>query len=173
MINEKNMNVLKEEEVHSITVMWEMQSKLDAAFIGDKIITKEQREMAMLDECGETIHELKGAWCWWKKTQAPVDSVRVLEELVDVWHFLLGLDIERKKANGICDLTYIVDVKFRDFDEVNIKSAVSAIKYTLYTENYIQGGVMLTKALGFTIDQVYSEYLKKNEENYNRIKTGY
>ena len=43
--------------------------------------------MAILDEIGELTHELKANWCWWKKTQAPVDNEKVLGELVDIWHF--------------------------------------------------------------------------------------
>jgi dimeric dUTPase (all-alpha-NTP-PPase superfamily) len=44
----------------------------------------------ILDEVGELTHELKANWCWWKKTQPPVDEKKVLGELVDIWHFVLS-----------------------------------------------------------------------------------
>lgn len=47
--------------------------------------------LALLDEIGETNHELKALWCWWKKTQKPVDWCKVLEELADCWHFALSI----------------------------------------------------------------------------------
>lgn len=31
----------------------------------------------------------------------------------------------------------------------------------------------LTEFLGFTFDEVYQEYLKKNQINYERLKSGY
>ena len=43
---------------------------------------------------GELTHELKGDW--WKKSQKPVDRKRVLEELVDVYHFVMTSEMMRK-----------------------------------------------------------------------------
>ena len=31
----------------------------------------------------------------------------------------------------------------------------------------------LTKCLGFTFDEIYQEYLRKNKINYERLKNGY
>ena len=80
-------------EYELIKEMLQMQAKLDQAIMkeyGLTEINEENLRMAILDEVGELTHELKANWCWWKKTQAPVDNDKVLGELVDVWHFALS-----------------------------------------------------------------------------------
>ena len=72
--------------------MLDMQRRLDDKVeeVHNCTIGIENLEMALLDEIGELTHELKYTWCWWKKTQAPVDKEKVLGELVDIWHFILS-----------------------------------------------------------------------------------
>lgn len=80
-------------DIDLIKEMLQMQAKLDKAIMeeyGLEELDEENLRMAILDEVGELTHELKGNWCWWKKTQAPVDKEKVLGELVDVWHFVLS-----------------------------------------------------------------------------------
>lgn len=80
-------------EYELIKEMLQMQKKLDEAIMEEYGLTEideENLRMAILDETGELTHELKGNWCWWKKTQAPVDMGKVLGELVDIWHFVLS-----------------------------------------------------------------------------------
>ena len=72
-----------------LTQMFLMQETLNQNILkefGQDSMTKEKLQLAIIDELGELTHELKGNWCWWKKTQKPVDRKRVLEELVDVYH---------------------------------------------------------------------------------------
>lgn len=81
------------EEYDLIKEMLDMQEKLDEAIMkgyGLFYIDEEKLSFAILDEVGELTHELKANWCWWKKTQAPVDDNKVLGELVDIWHFVLS-----------------------------------------------------------------------------------
>lgn len=64
-------------EFELIKEMLQMQAELDKSIMsayGLTEINKENLRMAILDEVGELTHELKGDWCWWKKTQAPVDD---------------------------------------------------------------------------------------------------
>lgn len=80
-------------EFELIKEMLHKQAELDKSIIsayGLKKITDDKLAFAILDEVGELTHELKGDWCWWKKTQAPVDDKKVLGELIDVWHFVLS-----------------------------------------------------------------------------------
>ena len=68
-------------EYDLIKEMLQMQEKLDEAIMKEYGLTeidKENLRMTILDEVGELTHELKGNWCWWKKTQAPVDKQKVL-----------------------------------------------------------------------------------------------
>ena len=63
-------------DIDLIKEMLQMQAKLDEAIMkeyGLKEIDEEKLSFAILDEVGELTHELKANWCWWKKTQAPVD----------------------------------------------------------------------------------------------------
>lgn len=79
--------------VELIRKMLKMQAKLDKTIMDEYGLTEideEKLNMAILDEIGELNHELKANWCWWKKTQAPVDEEKVLGELVDIWHFVLS-----------------------------------------------------------------------------------
>lgn len=80
-------------EYELIKEMLQMQKKLDEAIMDEHGLTEideENLRMAILDEVGELTHELKGNWCWWKKTQPQVDEEKVLGELVDIWHFVLS-----------------------------------------------------------------------------------
>ena len=64
-------------DVELIKKMLVMQAKLDEAIMkeyGLICIYEENLSFAILDEVGELTHELKANWCWWKKTQAPVDE---------------------------------------------------------------------------------------------------
>lgn len=73
----KKEKQMTSEEYDLIKEMLQMQEKLDEAIMSAYRLTeinKENLRMAILDEVGELTHELKGEWCWWKKTQAPVDE---------------------------------------------------------------------------------------------------
>lgn len=123
--------------------------------------------MALLDELGELTHELKGNWCWWKKTQKGVDPTKVLEELVDVWHFAMtihiyfnGIEINKLKMECYLDLEII------DLPKV-IEGVILCDCDILYKLNN------LTKYLNFTMDDIYNAYIAKNKVNYERLNSGY
>lgn len=68
---------MKDSELCMIETMLKKQDELNSAIMkefGLTTISKEQIDLATLDEIGEFTHELKANWCWWKKTQAPVDE---------------------------------------------------------------------------------------------------
>lgn len=173
--------MLKEEILKSaqkIEEMLEMQEALNDAimeekgliFGGDKFnsITLER---AIIDEVGELNHELKSDWCWWKSTQKPKDNEKVLEELVDVWHFVLSrhyLD-DRTDGEDIVLLLFKGMEMARESEIVNDDSIIEFINS--YWE--LDDLVALTFGLGFDIDQVYDAYIEKNKENYERLKRGY
>ena len=162
-----------------LTQMFLMQKTLNQNILkefGQEAMTEEKLQMAIIDELGELTHELKGDWCWWKKTQKPVDRKRVLEELVDVYHFVMTYEMEY----GVTDGSIVEILKYYEF----------AIKR--YGKNTLQGDLMnyyisdvankdyklnnllyLTEKLGFTMKEVYQEYLNKNKINYERLKNGY
>ena len=172
------MNV---KDIELIRKMLKMQAKLDEAIMkeyGLICIYEENLSFAILDEVGELTHELKANWCWWKKTQAPVDEKKVLGELVDVWHFVLSY------TNNFNDGESMFDTETDEFDR-GYKYYLSKTHFNknaltnLYSElidSWLEKLIILvviTEYLGFTIEQVYKAYCEKNKVNYQRLESGY
>lgn len=151
--------------------MLEMQKALDESIISqhNATVNPEMIRIAMLDEIGELTHELKGDWCWWKKTQAPVNEEKVLEELVDVWHFALSLHNHATELffDDDCCIPRINNY-IRDVDYTNI---VSDLMRSHLSTLWLM--MSLTYKLGFEFDDIYSAYKKKNAVNYERLKNNY
>ncbi|WP_286078978.1 dUTP diphosphatase, partial [Faecalibaculum rodentium] len=64
--------------------MLERQHKYDRAIekaheIQISALGSDRLKAALLDEVGELNHAMKSRWCWWKKSQEPVDRKQVLE----------------------------------------------------------------------------------------------
>lgn len=154
-----------------LETMLKMQSVLDEHILQNNVdfkLSQERLKMAMIDEIGETTHELKGNWCWWKKTQKPVDQQKVLEELVDVWHFVLSFENHFGHGN----------YEHIDIDYINIVSNIYTLPQIiseLINANFeiIKWCMVLTNKIGFTLDEVYEQYLIKNKENHDRQNRGY
>jgi dimeric dUTPase (all-alpha-NTP-PPase superfamily) len=167
-------------EFELIKEMLHKQAELDKSIMsayGLTEIDEDNLRMAILDEVGELTHELKGNWCWWKKTQAPVDDKKVLGELVDVWHFVLswqnhfmsgeeGLRKEKVMVENIKQ--YVWGMK-------NIKKEFVYVLTDLpsFTDSRVEALIAITEYLGFEVEQVYEAYCGKNKINYQRLKEGY
>ena len=167
-------------EFELIKEMLPMQSKLDTSIMnayGLTEINKENLKMAILDEVGELTHELKGSWCWWKKTQAPVDNKKVLGELVDVWHFVLSYQNHFNFGKETL-YSYLNEKKYSDgylehFREGYLNLPI-ALTLLVSDGNYIiEMLIAITEYIGFTIEQVYEAYCGKNKINYQRLESGY
>lgn len=160
--------------------MLQMQAKLDESIMNEYGLTEineENLRMAILDEVGELTHELKGNWCWWKKTQSPVDDKKVLGELVDVWHFVLSY---QNHFNG--DVNGILNDLIFEKTSDNILNLLMTYEYKLsetltdlatWNIHKMERLVAISEYLGFTIEQVYEAYCDKNKVNYQRLKEGY
>ena len=172
---------MKKEDVELIKEMLKMQAKLDKAIMdeyGLEELDEGKLNLAILDEVGELTHELKGNWCWWKKTQPQVDKSKVLGELVDVWHFVLSY------TNNFNDGESMFDTETDEFDR-GYKYYLSKTHFNknaltnLYSElidSWLEKLIILvviTEYLGFTIEQVYKAYCEKNKVNYQRLESGY
>ena len=120
-------------------------------------------KIALLDETGELIHECKSYWCWWKKTQKPADQGKILGELVDCLHF--GLSIAYHEQFEFMD--ELVGILL----DRNVSWLVS--KMLVSPEVAIEVLICIAQKLGFTIEDVFEAYKKKNEENFKRLKEGY
>lgn len=167
-------------DIALIKEMLQMQSKLDKAIMdeyGLDKIDEENLRMAILDEVEELTHELKGNWCWWKKTQAPVDDKKVLGELVDIWHLVLSYQNHFNKGEetlmSFSNEKDSVDNLLRRLRSKTIFLPNALSYLTRYKLAIISILVATTEYLGFTIEQVYEAYCDKNKVNYQRLKEGY
>lgn len=171
---------MKSKEYDLIKEMLQMQAKLDEAIMkeyGLDEIDRDKLRMAILDEVGELTHELKGEWCWWKKTQAPVDEEKVLGELVDIWHFVLSW---QNNFNGgeeglLTDnqLMEKVDNSRWAIEECGKGIVIKLADLSYFSLWKVEPLIAITEHLGFTIEQVYAAYCDKNKVNYQRLKEGY
>lgn len=158
--------------------MFQMQRTLNENILnefGEEVMTEEKLELAIIDELGELTHELKGNWCWWKKTQKPVDRKRVLEELVDVYHFVMTYEMCYGCKNNE-SIEVILNFYEDDIDEYYVRLLLPlshAISEILDNNYKLTDLLILSGLLGFTFDEIYQEYLNKNKINYERLKNGY
>ena len=154
-----------------IIEMLKIQEALDKSFMEYNNLEEldiDKVQMALFDECGEVNHEMKAEWCYWKKSQKPVDREKLMEELADVWHFALTL---HRLYHGITHnyLTYEFErdrykwIHWFDVLKLLSKGTVLCLDHT----------IILTEKLGFTFDEIYEAYITKNKENYERMKRGY
>nr|DAG47659.1 MAG TPA: dUTPase [Caudoviricetes sp.] len=167
-------------EFELIKEMLPMQAKLDKSIMsayGLTEINKDDLKMAILDEVGELTHELKGEWCWWKKTQAPVDDKKVLGELVDIWHFVLSyqnhFNFGKETLLSFLDEVEISDRFLERFREGYLTLPIALTLLVSDGKSIIEMLIAITEYIGFTIEQVYEAYCGKNKINYQRLESGY
>lgn len=167
-------------EFELIKEMLHKQAELDKSIMsayGLAEINKEDLKMAILDEIGELTHELKDEWCWWKKTQAPVDDNKVLGELVDVWHFVLSYQNHFINGEKGIENTCMVKRNSKNIlslmrnNEFGLTVAFSDL--VSWKWNKLERLTAITEYLGFTIERVYEAYCSKNKINYQRLESGY
>ena len=171
---------MKSKEYDLIKEMLQMQAKLDEAIMkeyGLDEIDEEKLNMAILDEVGELTHELKANWCWWKKSQAPVDNEKVLGELVDIWHFILSWQnhFMRGEEGLRKEKVMIETIKQYVWGLKNLKKEFGYVLTDLpcFTDSRVEALIAITEYLGFEVEQVYEAYCDKNKVNYQRLENGY
>lgn len=167
-------------EYDLIKEMLQMQAKLDKAIMkeyGLICIDETNLSFAILDEVGELTHELKGKWCWWKKTQPQVDEEKVLGELVDIWHFVLSWQNNFNDGEeGLLayeQLMEKVDDNRWSIEEYGKGIVIKLADLSYFSFQKVEPLIAITEYLGFTVEQVYSAYCDKNKINYQRLKEGY
>lgn len=168
-------------DIELIKEMLKMQAKLDEAIMkeyGLYTIDEEKLSFAILDEVGELTHELKGDWCWWKKSQEPVDRNKVLEELADVFHFVLIYELfYGKRTYLLDDLGYDLESP-RDYMpmvqmDIGLGIATALTRIIDLADSRLMYLLALSEHLGFCLEEVYAAYMRKNAINMERLKEGY
>lgn len=171
---------MNETDLRMIETMLKKQDELNSAIMkefGLTTISKEQIDLATLDEIGEFTHELKGDWCWWKKSQEPVDRNKALEELADVFHFVLIYELLYGKRKYLTDpeqywgspCSYMPMVQM----DIGFGIANALISILKLVDGRLMYLLALSEHLGFRLEEVYAAYMRKNAINMERLKNGY
>ena len=151
-----------------INDMLTMQSALDEAIYKEHgcEFDEEKCVLAMIDEIGEFNHEIKSTWCWWKKSQKEMDREKALEELVDIWHFALSLTYHYYDKEK-CVEPFL--------GEIHKGSTLSYLYMNLIKNPSFRLEILHVIGLkfGFTLEDVYNAYKKKNQVNYERLANNY
>ncbi len=160
----------------NLTKLFTMQRELDAYIQSNRLEQTDvfqEKGLALLIELAELANETR-CFKFWSQKGPSSDDV-ILEEYVDSIHFLLSLGIEKGFEDLIewpsgdvsGDLTQL-------FLKTNasIHTFLSDLSRESYAEVWVHYGAV-ANALGFSNDEIIMAYLKKNEENYSRQKTGY
>ena len=156
--------------------MLERQKKYDAEVFKKHNVTsvsRQQLESALFDELGELMHAQKGDWCWWKFTQEPVDVAKVFEEYVDALHFALMFEI----TYGGC--RYQNEEIERNYRMIKLDSCLgqafvySCVICRTRDDEILAYVIALGLHMGFSLEAIYKEYIRKNEINKERLAKGY
>ncbi|WP_305150963.1 dUTP diphosphatase [uncultured Dubosiella sp.] len=158
--------------------MCELQEKTDQMIFEKQrmlsVPSVETYVLALVDEVGELNHELKPQWCWWKAQPGEVDWTRVLDEIVDIWHFCLSLLIQRsgiKREDLAAELDYEAKQLYQPTDFLwHFNTGFVGRNQLVFAFNHLIGW---GNSFGFDFPTVYEAYKKKNEENNERAQSDY
>ncbi|WP_179287276.1 dUTP diphosphatase [Salinicoccus roseus] len=162
----------------AINWLLKMQKKLDLEIKKKKDITNREwkeeftakHSLAINIEVSEFINECHDLWKYWKNK--PVNKERILDEAIDVLHFIMLHWIKlngkgetlwnthRLYAEGVADLP-VDDValeQLQNHDDIAMKLAI----LLKVLEHY-----------GFTEQDIIEQYKRKNAINFERLEEGY
>ena len=177
-IDMKNFEVYEDKIKEQLKEMFQMQRTLNENILnefGEEVMTEEKLELAIIDELGELTHELKGNWCWWKKTQKPVDRKRELEELVDVYHFVMTYEMERRYSStdeAIDSILNKYEFSISHFNELEKERLDYLIGDISYSYDKLTVLLQLTKCFNFLLMKSIKSILIKTRSIMKGLKTG-
>lgn len=150
----------------------EMQRVLDESIFKEHGITEyplENMKLALFDELGELLHEFPTKYKHWKKS-AIDNREKGLEEYVDCLHFALSISYQ----------FYDGSKGYDHYDDCHSDEPLSELYWDLWTLATLKKSKTILKKIfsignhfGFTWDEIYSAYKKKNAVNYERLKNNY
>lgn len=169
--------------------LFELQEQLDKHIVEEKHITEQTTEkkiIALIVELGECANEDRFFKYWSNKGPSPKEVI--LEEFVDCLHFALsiGNDIDPDKKLRELDFMVVpwgvIKKKDRIFTEIII--AIGSFQFNLRhgedkTRTYVAYTGLLSEvlkfgySLGFSKDEIFEAYIKKNKTNHKRQEEGY
>nr|WP_106780310.1 dUTP diphosphatase [Lysinibacillus timonensis] len=155
--------------------LFSMQRELDEFIESNREIHKDvfvEKGLALTIELAELANETRCFKFW--STKGPSEREVILEEFVDSIHFLLSLGNEKGYSlNEWPKIQLEVDLTVYF---LNAQNAILTFIQNPNEDNYIaiwQFYGVIAHNLGFSLEDIISAYILKNEKNYERQRSGY
>lgn len=159
-----------------LSKLFTMQRELDSFIQKNRDMNTDvfrEKGLALFVELAELANETRSFKFW--STKGPSEIEVILEEYVDSIHFLLSLGIEKEFDNmKLWPVGSVEDDLTGLFIKTTeaISNFLNELTIQSYENVWIHYGAIAQK-LGFTYADIINAYIAKNEENYERQKTGY
>ena len=155
----------------------EMQKAYDNAVMAEHGLVynyeiAEKVKIACLVEVGEFLNELPSKFKYWKKS-AKDNREKALEEYVDILHFelsLLNCYESHEDLEDVCK--YHEKAKFDKDEELTFSELKSFVDY-MDSELGLSFLLTIDGKVGFTWEEIYNAYKRKNKINWERLANGY
>ncbi|WP_067730623.1 dUTP diphosphatase [Oceanobacillus damuensis] len=156
--------------------LFDMQKQLDTYIEVNHNLSKtdvfQEKYLALLVELGELANETRCFKFWSNKPRNEKNVI--LEEYVDVIHFILSLGLEKGFIYHPSEWQSAMVTETEQFTDVfeaavAYKNNATQINYN----NLFLKTLQLAEILGFTEEDIQAAYIKKNEINYERQNQGY
>lgn len=160
----------------NIQQLFMMQKELDEFIEQTQNIQQnvfQEKGLALMVELAELANETRCFKFW--STKGPSAREVILEEYVDSIHFILSLGL-LKNYTTIEKWPVIEEQRHLTATFLETQGAILAFIQQPTEDRYLaiwQCYGLLAYNLGFTFEDVVRAYVEKNEENYNRQRTGY
>lgn len=158
--------------IEQLKELLEMQRVLDENILREKGITEyplENMKIALFVELGELMNEFPTKFKHWKSS-AVDNREKGLVEYVDCLHFALSLANYSKCSVAL--LNYKIEANYNYTISENVYEILDQINVNYY-RGMLYELFALGNKLGFTWEEIYDAYKKKNEVNYQRLRDGY
>lgn len=171
-----------------LTELFQMQRVLDKDIIAKHKENYDRYDMlynkvyALKNEVNEAWNATNSFKMWSAKFEQPKDTF--LEEMVDILHFWLSVAMDFKIKNLLRTI-YITETKINGFNKAFFhmdKNANHLIGKAEYKDSIgakrplimmMDLFYKIIEFAGFTWDDVVRMYKEKNQENFNRLVSGY
>lgn len=147
------------------------QYELDKRILNGAEYPVDKMRIALFVELGELMNEMPTKFKHWKKT-AVDNKEKALEEYVDCLHFAVSLLNYYEKFNH----KYYYHPEYDDCKNDSDTSLDEELEFVFNFAGSaisIESLFILGHTFGFTWDEIYNAYLKKNKINHERQDGGY
>lgn len=156
------------------------QRELDGVIVREKHLTGRElfseKRLALMVEIAELANEFPETFKFWSNKRNNYE--KALEELVDIFHFILSIGLEFNKMfrTRFNEASYLVinshsHARIEDvFKDFMVSAAqISPNSYVMFMGDFLA----LIETLGFSWEEFEEAYYKKLEINHERQASGY